>query len=373
MPANNGTTPTASAFVSTEAAAAAPAAPPGVAEATVDDSSASNQKTVTSENDKESSFGTGSIRDTSAAPPALSNGATNAKMTETTAGKNGELSNGAINSKTKTKPTTLLQAKVKLKAALMAKKRSLEEQLAAKVQQQPLRPVNALLKGGLDSLEIDNIQNSAPTEKVGFCQNELMLEASSNDGGDNAAKASSSNTGLDESMALTQRHVLLQQKLVEAREKRQRLEEATTTSKEAQQRATFSSGETMVEQGKDGSEATSDAHQHQTGSTKAPKPTRENLLKRKKEAERRLLENLVSKQQRLKADLDSQHTATQLEACRADLREAQTQLQELTQDTIPTLAARQNVLDALLKQHASELVEKRKTLHDYRLDRKKQH
>jgi len=282
---------------------------------------------------------------------------------------------------------------------MLAKKKALKEQLAAQTLQvapDPLRPINALLKGGLDSLRITQIRTSGPAEKVYFAETAL-LDADKNlsgSTGDAAAAAAADNNGegtarastknLAESLALTARKVQLQQRLVEAKEKRQRLEEAAVTAAHNPQhcpQAQPTSGpkdgtETGGVHQKEGNGLATSAVQH-TQPPPSKALSREELLKRKEEAQRTNaishLRHILLKQGRLKAEQasDMQQTAANLASCETDLRSSKKQLEE-TKRNVQTLAARKEVLDALMAKHVSELVKKRKSLHDYKVMKQQQ-
>ena len=130
--------------------------------------------------------------------------------------------------------------KAKLLKEVAAKKKNLE--MARLESARVLAPINALLKGGLDSLNITSIGSSGPADKVHFAKTNLIYDSdddgsvSSNDGGmepldsiddqrhsklDGMHHACSPN--LQESMSLLERRMELQQRLVDAKEKMQRL------------------------------------------------------------------------------------------------------------------------------------------------------
>ena len=304
--------------------------------------------------------------------------------------------------------TTLSEARAKLRKAMLAKKKALEEQLAAQTRQvnpDPLRPINALMKGGLDTLRITQIRTSGPAEKVFFAETALLdadenlsgttgedaaaAAAAADNNGEGTARASNKN--LAESLALTARKVQLQQRLVEAKEKRQRLEEAAVAAHKPQHRPQLpptvgpkdcpETGGVQQNEGNakldqqcvvQGLAASSAVEQTQPPPSKTL--TREELLKRKEEAQRTNavshLRHILLKQERLKAEQasDMQQTAANLASCETELSASKKQLEE-TKQNIQTLAARKEVLDALTAKHVSELVKKRKSLHDYKVMR----
>ena len=106
----------------------------------------------------------------------------------------------------------------------------------------------------------------------------------------------------------------------------------------------------------------------------AAKPTRAELMIRKKEAERNRavmhFKTILAKQERLQADQasEAQKTADHLEECTKELADAKSKLAG-TQNCIQFLSTRKKVLDELMVERVSELVKKRKRLHDFKEER----
>jgi hypothetical protein len=301
----------------------------------------------------------------------------------------------------------LLQAKVKLKKAILAKMRALEQKRAVEVARKQaadvIRPINALLKGGLDSLFIRGIRGSGPVEKVCFATTAFLVsdpEPNKNDviGGESHVHDANLSTevkaaSVDE-IARSKRRLELKQKLIEAKEKKQRLEVAAKQQRQQYQRpnenetlrmnsehqvslsaviTSSTTGDAELSAASAVSSQFSDAEEDVIVEDQKPahKPSRAELLKRKKEAERNravvYFKHLLSKQERLKAyqDSEAQKTAANLEECTKEMTQVKAELEAKGQ-SIQSLSVRKEILDELLAERVSELVKKRKHLHDCR-------
>jgi hypothetical protein len=239
--------------------------------------------------------------------------------------------------------------KAKLHNALASKKRALL--LALRKSAKALPPIQALLKGGLDSLDVTNIKSSGPPEKVYFCTTTLLYDSVfededfSSDGSwsesDEEEVTPPKSTNLQDSMALLERRMELQKKIIDAKEKMQRLEKGPP-----------------------------DGEEGKNGKRPSAKVTRQALLKRKEEAERnRALthyKHLVSKQQHL---LEKQQAETK--KTEASLRETEREISEIEstkllklKENVGVLETRKVVLDGLLVEKLTDLVDLRKRAHD---------
>lgn len=313
----------------------------------------------------------------------------------------------------------LLRAKVNLKKAMVDNMKALAEkrtaELARRKGKEVMRPINALLKGGLDTLLISGICNSGPAERVRF-DTTVLLEDSNDDDDSidegSVAKpiakslASSAAAGgvngegkvltLNESIAQAKRRLKMKQLLSEAKEKKQQLEEDVKqrqqASKPYESRAQEVNSEEQISQfglqyaASTTSSQFSDAEDDDltvvavhpkmpAAVTLAdnPKPTatRAELMIRKKEAERQRAlshaKHMLSKQKRLRAEqaLEAQTTQANLDEWSTELAGANAALAAASRG-IRAQATRQAVLDEMLAEKVSELVRKRKQRLDCR-------
>jgi hypothetical protein len=182
---------------------------------------------------------------------------------------------------------------------------------------------------------------------------------------------------LQQNITLTKRKLELQQQIVEAKERRQRLKEAAIRTKEKggnEDEDPKISEDGLSNQNDKGehqqtSKGQSDETDPPTRNQAVKKPNREQLLKRKKEAERKRaitnVKHLLSKQEYLitEQSRDAQKSKAKLEECQGDLSTLKIQMKQ-SRRSLQRLTARKKVLEELTAERVSTLVKKRKLLHD---------
>lgn len=257
--------------------------------------------------------------------------------------------------------TRLKEAKTKLRKALLRKKAELESTLAR-------RPINALLKGGIDTLHIKGISDSAPEEMVRFVTTEL-LEESSGESTDNDERVRNlpGTTGtyvrspnLEQRVEALRNKMDLMTKLQEAKEKKKRLEE---------QKKRHESDPGGLERSKANDEVKPNDKNRQD----RPKLNREKLMLRKKEAEQKKtlshLEHAVMKQEYMLADYKSKISETEqlITKCSSNISEKEENLsgnKKQMHENILRLSA----IDGMVAEYVTKVVQTRKKVASLRQD-----
>jgi hypothetical protein len=272
------------------------------------------------------------------------------------------------------------EAKAKLRKAMLAKKRALEEQRArvasASLQQsvEYLRPINALLKGGLDSLFITGITDSdGPHEKVRFMSTPMLMEeddeweAPDNEGEKftrNDESRKRPNKSLEELVTLMKRRRELQQIMIEAREKKERLEAAQKSKPTLNVDTQMDFGHHDKQDA--GLKELDFSNQSNNGTDIAShKPlTREDLLRRKQDLQYTYYKNLLAQQERKLSSQkrESEAMAAKMNEYSQELLQVEDQLRN-TDQRIQVLNFRKRAVNELIKKHLAELVKKRNLLH----------
>jgi hypothetical protein len=262
----------------------------------------------------------------------------------------------------------------------------------------PLRPITALLKGGLNSLYITGIKNSGPADKVYFSVTALPKLAqetrsvtcsSEEDDDDNDTSNDNVKVSADpihpaiisQAKNALECRLELMEKLIEAKKmvSQQQKESIQCTEKAvASQMVTVAASDSMNNAGQFSDAEEDDFLDVVIQEPKQPsnvqaiaKPTRAELLIRKKEAERHRaithVKHILSKQQRLVMDqaVEVQKTTLNMLNCTKELELAKTKLRQVQESVQTTTNTRIVVMDEILAEKVSELVKKRKLLHQY--------
>jgi hypothetical protein len=278
------------------------------------------------------------------------------------------------------------KARDKLLQALLAKKQALER--AREASRSSLRPISALLKGAKHDLVLTNIRQSGPNELVDFCTTRLLeaddsgnseMDESMSDSLDwnkaeveeegkektatedaergEQTKRDNAKSSLQQNIVALKRKLELQTKIVQAKGKQQRLQQEQL-NREQQENAV----ETDVVE------------------IEANEPvinlSRQELEKRRDEATRHhsvtYFKHLISKQEHLLAEQQAQiqTTGTALKECDDELDAEQSALRMAEQDTV-RLTARGEVLDQMMVETTTKLIQARQKLHTYKLTRGK--
>jgi hypothetical protein len=253
------------------------------------------------------------------------------------------------------------EAKTKLRIALLAKKQALEEAREGIVQQQgservrrkfqqTLRPINALLKGGNASLLIRNISTSGPAKLVRFSDctmpdletDDIDIEKKQLS---SALPSSLSSPPLQRRMDLLKRKIELQKRLVEAKDRAKLLEQNQIDASKSVVPSTVND--------------------------EMNKPSRLELLERKKNAERKRVRaqtaHLLLKQKHLLEEQDVQIEQTKL-SIEDYNNEITTMKAELAASAlhVEDLTMRRRVLRELKGKAVAKQIQFRQQLHELR-------
>jgi hypothetical protein len=253
------------------------------------------------------------------------------------------------------------EAKTKLRIALLAKKQALEEaregivlqQGSKRVRrkfQQTLRPINALLKGGNASLLIRNISTSGPAKLVRFSDctmpdletDDIDIEKKQIS---SALPSSLSSPPLQRRMDLLKRKIELQKRLVEAKDRAKLLEQNQIDASKSVVPSTVND--------------------------EMNKPSRLELLERKKNAERKRVRaqtaHLLLKQKHLLEEQDVQIEQTKLSVEDYN-NEITTMKAELAASAlhVEDLTMRRRVLRELKGKAVAKQIQFRQQLHELR-------
>ena len=255
----------------------------------------------------------------------------------------------ALHSELRPAKTTLADAKVrataKLQQALKAKRRVLKAkkdalERARKKSEQIPGPIHALLKGGNDSLLVTQINASGATEKVYFAMTRL-LDGITRDW--ELAPADDQNSpDLLQSISLLKRKQDVEARLVEARE-RQRLAEAHLKNKQDLHRNV----------------------QETTGVKVGRTLTRDDLLRRRKVAERKKaithFRHLVAKQENLEQEQNQklQQILGDVGVAEKEACDHEAKLQH-AKDNVLVCTQQCQVLADMIADYVSKLVDARK-------------
>jgi hypothetical protein len=303
------------------------------------------------------------------------------------------------------KQALLLKARSNLRQALLAKKQALER--AREASQSSLRPISALLKGGTDDLLLTDIRQSGPEDLVDFRTTTLLADDDSDDashdhdsdmdtsqeeedssqgGGSNdkveeekekeaqatitkfgkdaaseelRAKNDNAKSSLQQNITALKRKLALQTKIVEAKEKKQRLQ-LEQEKKENQEKERQ---ENPVEMDDTETEATGPV---------TTTLSRQELEKRRDEATRHhsvtYFKHLISKQEHMLAEQQDKigATKTALTECNDELEAEQSALCTSEQEDL-RLTARGEVLDDMMAETTAKLIQARQRLHTYKM------
>jgi hypothetical protein len=305
-----------------------------------------------------------------------------------TSKSNEDVGDKALDANTRNLDILKKKAKTKLRKAMLAKKRALEEQRArvasARLQSvEYLRPINALLKGGLDSLVITAITDSdGSQEKVRFMSTPMLMEEEDGaldavdkigeNGTRNIESRQRTNKTLEEFVSLMKRRRELQQIMIEAREKKERLEAAQKPQVSSDHSACVSNiMENLVERDEDGNTLFPDgldiSKSNESKDIPCQKPvTREELLKRKQDLQYTYYKSLLVQQERKLSNhqRESEATAAKINEYSQELHQIEDRLHE-TEQRIQTLNFRKRAVDDLIKKQLAELVKKRNLQHAF--------
>jgi hypothetical protein len=267
----------------------------------------------------------------------------------------------------------------------------------------PLRPITALLKGGLNSLYITGLKNSGPADKVYFpvtaspklSQETRSVTCSSEEEDDDNDCNDTPNDNDNVKVSADPIHpaiisqaknalecrLELMEKLIEAKKmvSQQQKESILCTEKAVASRMVTVAASDSMNDGGQFSDAEEDDFlgvviQEPKQPSNVPsiaKPTRAELLIRKKEAERHRaithVKHILSKQQRLVMDqaVEVQKTTLNMQNCTKELELAKTKLLQVQESVQTTTNTQIVVMDEILAEKVSELVKKRKLLHQY--------